>query len=244
MSAGVLVLAGGSRGIGEAIAVQAAQAGYELVLSYISHEARAEAVVERIRAAGGSALAVRADTAQERDIEQLFDVAARQGPVRAFVYNSAITGTNSTLAEASTSTIDAVLDVNLRGAILGCRAAVRRMSTSSGGEGGAIVLLSSRAALYGSAFEYVWYAATKGGIDSLTIGLSREVAGEGIRVNAVSPGPIATEMHRPGRLETMEQRSPMRRAGTADEAAQAVLFLLSPAASYITGANVAVAGGL
>ena len=160
------------------------------------------------------------------------------------VYNSGITGAHSPLADADTATIDAVLDVNLRGAILACRAAIRRMSTRFGGQGGAIALLSSRATFYGSAGEFVWYAASKGGIDSLANGLSREVAAEGIRVNVVSPGPIATEMHRPGRLEVAEKRAPMQRAGTPQEAAEAVMFLLSDAASYVTGANLSVAGGL
>ncbi len=137
-----------------------------------------------------------------------------------------------------------MLDVNLRGAMLCCRAAIRRMSTRFKGQGGAIVLLSSRATFYGSPNEFVWYAASKGGIDSLNIGLARELGGEGIRVNAVSPGPIITEMHRPGKLEAAEKRAPLQRAGTPEETAQAVLFLTSAAASYITGANLSVAGGL
>jgi NAD(P)-dependent dehydrogenase (short-subunit alcohol dehydrogenase family) len=244
MGAGVLVITGGSRGIGEAVAVMAAQRGYDVVLSYASNEARAEAVVSRIRAAGGSAVAVHVDTAQEADIERLFAAAATRGRVVGLVYNSGITGAHSPLADAQTATIDAVLDVNLRGAILCCRAAIRSMSTRFGGKGGAIVLVSSRAAFYGSPSEYVWYAASKGGMDSLTNGLAREVAVEGIRVNAVSPGPIATEMHRPGRLEVAEKKSPMQRAGTPAEVAETVLFLASDAASYVNGANMAVSGGL
>jgi NAD(P)-dependent dehydrogenase (short-subunit alcohol dehydrogenase family) len=244
MSSGVLLVAGGSRGIGEAVAVLGAQRGYDVVLSYASNEARAAAVVERIRAAGGSAMAEHADTSQEADIERLFAAADQRGRLAAMVYSSGITGAHSPLADADTATIDAVLDVNLRGALLCCRAAVRRMSTRFGGEGGAIVLLSSRAAFYGSPQEFVWYAATKGGVDSLTNGLAREVAAEGIRVNAVSPGPIVTDMHRPGRLEVAEKRAPMQRAGTPAEVAETVLFLASGAASYVTGANVAVAGGL
>jgi NAD(P)-dependent dehydrogenase (short-subunit alcohol dehydrogenase family) len=160
------------------------------------------------------------------------------------VYNGGVTGSHSPLAEASTATIDEVLNVNLRGAILCCRAAIRRMSTRLGGQGGAIVLLSSRATFYGSPDEFVWYAASKGGVDSLTNGLAREVAPEGIRVNAVSPGPISTEMHRPGRLEIGAKRAPLQRAGTPEEVAEAVLFLASEAASYVTGANLSVAGGL
>jgi NAD(P)-dependent dehydrogenase (short-subunit alcohol dehydrogenase family) len=244
MGAGVLLITGGSRGIGEAVAVLAAQRGHEVVLSYASNEARAQEVVNRIRGSGGSATAVHADTAQEEDIERLFAAADRRGRLAGLVYNSGITGAHSSLADAATATIDAVLDVNLRGAILCCRAAIRRMSTRLGGQGGAIVLVSSRAAFYGSPGEYVWYAASKGGVDSLANGLAREVAVEGIRVNAVSPGPIVTEMHRPGRLEVAEKKSPMQRAGTPAEVAEAVLFLASDAASYVNGANLAVSGGL
>jgi NAD(P)-dependent dehydrogenase (short-subunit alcohol dehydrogenase family) len=160
------------------------------------------------------------------------------------VYNAGITGAHSPLAEASTSTIDEVLAVNLRGAILCARESVRRMSTRFGGKGGSIVMISSRAALYGSPAEFVWYAASKGGVDSFVNGLSREVAAEGVRVNAVSPGPIVTEMHRPGKLEVGAKRAPMQRAGTPQEVAEAVMFLASDAASYVTGANLSVAGGL
>jgi NAD(P)-dependent dehydrogenase (short-subunit alcohol dehydrogenase family) len=160
------------------------------------------------------------------------------------VYNSGITGAHSPLADAATSTIDAVLDVNLRGAILSCRSAIRRMSTRFGGQGGSIVLISSRATFYGSPSEFVWYAASKGGMDSLAYGLAREVATEGMRVNVVSPGPIITEMHRPGRLEVAEKRSPMQRAGTPEEVAETVLFLASSAASYVNGGNLVVSGGL
>jgi NAD(P)-dependent dehydrogenase (short-subunit alcohol dehydrogenase family) len=244
MSSGVLLVTGGSRGIGEAIAVLAARRGYDVVLSYASNEARARAVVDRIHAEGGRALAVKADTGREQDIEALFEAADQRGPLAVMVYNAGITGAHSPLADAATSTIDEVLAVNLRGAILCCRAAIRRMSTRFGGKGGAIVLVSSRASFYGSPNEFVWYAASKGGIDSLNNGLAREVALEGIRVNAVSPGPIITEMHRPGRLAVAEKRPPMQRAGTPEEVAETVLFLASDAASYVTGANLVVSGGL
>jgi len=244
MSSGVLLVTGGSRGIGEAVAVLGAQRGYDIVLSYVTQAERAAAVVGRIEATGRRALAVQADTGQEADIERLFAAADGMGRLGALVYNAGITGPNSPLAEATTATIDAVLDVNLRGAMLCCRAAIHRMSTRLGGQGGAIVLLSSRATFYGSPNEFVWYAASKGGIDSLNNGLARELGAEGIRVNAVSPGPILTEMHRPGKVEAMQKRAPLQRAGTAEETAEAVLFLASAAASYITGANLAVAGGL
>lgn len=244
MGAGVLLVTGGSRGIGAAVAELGAQRGHDIVLSYVNQAERAAAVVKRIADAGGRALAVQADTAREEDIERLFTAADGMGRLAALVYNAGITGPNSPLAEAATATIDAVLDVNLRGAMLCCRAAIRRMSTRLGGQGGNIVLVSSRAAFYGSPNEFVWYAASKGGIDSLNNGLARELGAEGIRVNAVSPGPILTEMHRPGKLDDVEQRAPLRRAGTPEETAEAVLFLVSGAASYITGANLAVAGGL
>ena len=244
VSAGVMLVTGGSRGIGEAVAVLAAQRGYDVVLSYVKNEARAAAVVERICGTGGKALAVQADTGSEADIEALFAAADARGRLTGMVYNAGVTGPHSPLAEAATATIDEVLNVNLRGAILCSRAAIRRMSTRFGGQGGAIVLLSSRATFYGSPAEFVWYAASKGGVDSLTNGLARELAAEGLRVNAVSPGPIITEMHRPGKLEVGAKRAPMQRAGTPEEVAETVLFLTSEAASYVTGANLAVAGGL
>ncbi len=240
----VFLVTGGSRGIGEAVAVAAAQQGYHVVLTYAHDEQRAQAVVDRICSAGGRATAVLANTAHEGDIQLLFAAVDRLGALAVMVYNAGITGAHSTLAEASTQTIDEVLAVNLRGAILCSRESVKRMSTRFGGKGGSIVLISSRAAFYGSPAEYVWYAASKGGIDSLTNGLAREVAAEGIRVNAVSPGPISTDMHRPGRLEVGAKRAPMQRAGSTAEVAEAVMFLASDAASYVTGANLSVSGGL
>jgi NAD(P)-dependent dehydrogenase (short-subunit alcohol dehydrogenase family) len=244
MGAGVFLVTGGSRGIGEAVAVAAALQGYHVVLTYAHDEGSAQAVVGRITSAGGKAVAVQANTGQEADIHRVFAAVDALGPLAVLVYNGGITGAHSPLAEATTETIDEVLAVNLRGAILCSREAVRRMSTRLAGKGGAIVLISSRAAFYGSPAEYVWYAASKGGVDSLTNGLAREVAAEGIRVNAISPGPIITGMHRPGRLEIGAKRAPMQRAGTAEEVAEAVMFLASDAASYVTGANLAVAGGL
>lgn len=244
MSAPVFLVHGGSRGIGEAISIAAAAAGYHVVFTYASNENRARGVLERIRAAGGQAEALRADTAVEADIERSFEAADRVGRLAVYVYNSGITGPHSPLAEAATDTIDRVLAVNLRGAILGSRAAVRRMSTRLGGQGGAIVFISSRASFYGSPNEFVWYAASKGGMDSLTLGLAREVGGEGIRVNAVAPGPIATEMHRPGKLEVGARRAPLQRAGSPEEVAATVMFLASDAASYVNGGILSVAGGL
>jgi len=244
VNAKVFLVTGGSRGIGAAIAVAAARQGFEVVLTYASSEQRAQQVVDRILAAGGKAVAVHANTAVEADIHRVYAQVDALGTLAVMVYNAGITGAHSPLADASTATIDEVLAVNLRGAILCSREAIRRMSTRFAGKGGSIVLISSRAALYGSPQEFVWYAASKGGVDSLTNGLSREVGAEGIRVNAVTPGPIITEMHRPGKLEVGAKRAPMQRAGTAEEVAEAVMFLASDAASYVTGANLAVSGGL
>lgn len=244
MSTPVFLIAGASRGIGAAVAREAARAGYHVLVSYASQAARARQVVEAIHAEGGQAGAQRADMANEADIDALFSHADRLGRLAVLVYSTGITGDPSPLAECSTATLDRVLAVNLRGALLAARSAVRRMSTRLGGSGGSIVLISSRAAFYGSAQEFVWYAASKGGLDSLTRGLAREVATEGIRVNAVSPGPIDTDIHAPGRLEIGARRAPLQRAGTPAEVAATVMFLASEAASYVTGANLVVAGGL
>jgi NAD(P)-dependent dehydrogenase (short-subunit alcohol dehydrogenase family) len=244
MSAPIFLVVGGSRGIGEAIALAAGRQKVKVLLTYSTHAERAQSVVERIRAAGGQAESLQVDAAKEADIATLFGEVDRLGKLSVLVYNSGITGPHSALADASTEVIDNVLDVNLRGALLCGREAVRRMSTRLGGSGGNIVFISSRAAFYGSPNEYVWYAASKGGMDSLTSGLAREVGAEGIRVNAVSPGPIATELQPAGRVEMMAKRIPLQRGGTAEEVASAVLFLTSPGASYVTGANILVTGGL
>lgn len=244
MSTAVFLVVGGSRGIGAAISSAAARAGMQVLLTYSTQDRQAHALVSKIRAEGGRAEAVQADAAKEGDISAVFRESDRLGKLAVLVYNSGITGPPSALAEASTEVIDRVLDVNLRGAILCAQGAVRRMSTRLGGSGGSIVFISSRAAFYGSPNEFVWYAASKGGMDSLTNGLAREVGPEGIRVNAVSPGPIATEIHGPGKLELGAKRAPLQRVGTPEEVASTVLFLTSQAASYVTGANLVVAGGL
>jgi NAD(P)-dependent dehydrogenase (short-subunit alcohol dehydrogenase family) len=243
MAKPVFLILGGSRGIGAAVARLAGRQDCEVVLTYAEHPDRAEAVAKEIKAAGGSGRALKADASQLGDIRALFEEVDRIGPLSAMVFSSGITGAASTLIDASPATIARVLDVNLLGAILCGREAVRRMSTAMGGAGGSIVFVSSRASAYGAAGEFVWYAASKGGLDSFAIGLAREVATQGIRVNLVSPGPIDTEMHRPGRLEQGASRTPMQRAGTPIETAEAVMFLVSDAASYITGANLAVSGG-
>jgi NAD(P)-dependent dehydrogenase (short-subunit alcohol dehydrogenase family) len=239
----VLLVAGGSRGIGAATARLAAARGYDVAVNYNTNANAAAAVVEAARSAGAKAVALPGDMGREADIKRVFDeTAAKLGAISAFVHSSGIIGPMSRLDEASTQTIREVLDVDTFGALLCLRECVQRMSTRHGGEGGAIVLLSSMAAALGGANECVWYAAAKGAIDSVTIGLAREVGKEGIRVNAISPGMIDTDIQPPGRMERIAPTLPMGRGGTADEVAQAVLFLLSDEAAYINGANLRVSG--
>ena len=238
----VFLLTGGSRGIGEAIALQAARAGYQVVLTYASNEGAAMDVAARIRSDGGVAHVVQADTGRIADIERLYAAADKLGRLAVLVYNGGVTGPSSSLAAASNETLQQVIDVNLTGALFCSREAIKRMSTSSGGQGGSIVLISSRASVYGSPGEHVWYAASKGGIDSLTLGLAREVGAQGIRVNAVAPGPIRTDIHVPGKLDAISAALPMQRAGEPTEVAAAVMFLVSAEASYVSGANLSVAG--
>jgi NAD(P)-dependent dehydrogenase (short-subunit alcohol dehydrogenase family) len=239
---GVFLVTGGSRGIGEAIARAAAAEGYFVLLTYVGRADRAQAVVEAIQAAGGAAEAVQADTGIPADVARMFAAADARGRLSALVYNGGITGGVGLLVDQSDETLADVISVNLTGALISSREAVKRMSTRLGGQGGSIVLLSSRAASLGSPAQHLWYAASKGGIDSLNIGLSKEVAGEGIRVNCVSPGPIATEIHAAGRLEAIRDSLPMKREGTPQEVAATVMFLVSDAASYVAGANIEVAG--
>jgi NAD(P)-dependent dehydrogenase (short-subunit alcohol dehydrogenase family) len=213
-----------------------------VLLTYVSNKDAADGVVARIQAAGGRAQALQADTGKEADISRVFAESDRLGRLAALVYNGGITGPSSSLADVTTETLARVLEINLLGAMICAREAVKRMSTQKGGQGGSIVFISSRATAYGSPGEYVWYAASKGGIDSLTIGLGRELGMQGIRVNAVSPGMIKTDIHAPGRLDTFQKVLPMQRAGEPEEVAAAVMFLVSGAASYVTGANLAVSG--
>jgi NAD(P)-dependent dehydrogenase (short-subunit alcohol dehydrogenase family) len=240
----VLLIAGGSRGIGAATARMAAKRGYDVAVNYKSNAKAAASVVDDVTKAGRKAIALQGDMAKEADIERVFDeAAAALGPITHFVHSSGIPGKNSRLDAASAATVRDVIDVNLYGGILCARAAVRRMSTALGGQGGSIVMLGSIASVTGGAGEYVFYAAAKGGIDSLTIGLAREVAKEGVRINTVRPGPTVTEIHEPGRLERITPLLPMARPGQPDEVAETILFLLSDAASYITGAVINVSGG-
>ena len=240
----VLLIAGGSRGIGAATARMAAQRGYDVAVNYLNAAQAAAEVVEDVKKAGRRSLALQGDMSAEADIERVFDETTRAlGPITHFVHSSGIPGKNSRLDAASAETIRSVIDVNLYGGILCARAAVRRMSTANGGKGGSIVMLGSIASVTGGAGEYVFYAAAKGGIDSLIIGLAREVAKEGVRVNTVRPGPTVTEIHEPGRLERITPLLPMQRPGEPGEVAETILFLLSDAASYVTGALLNVSGG-
>jgi NAD(P)-dependent dehydrogenase (short-subunit alcohol dehydrogenase family) len=245
---GTLVVTGASRGIGAAIAQMAGVRGFSVAVNFSTGEAEAAQITEQIVLAGGRARAIQADIAREEDVIRLFEVAERElGPIKALVNNAAITGGFARVESVTARAIEQVMAVNVTGAFLCAREAVRRMSTRHGGTGGAIVNISSRAAHTGSAGEWVHYAASKGAIDSFTIGLAREVATEGIRVNAVAPGLIDTGLHAangaPDRLNRLMPTIPMQRPGAGHEVAEAVLWLLSPAASYTTGAILEVGGG-
>ena len=243
MSRPVLLVAGGSRGIGASTARLAGAGGYDVAVNYNSNADAAAGVVEAVQAAGGKAVAVKGDMALETDIARVFDETARAlGPITHFVHCSGIIGDYSRLDEADAGKIREVLDLDTFGAILCLRECIRRMSSKNGGKGGSVVMLSSMAAVIGGAGECVWYAAAKSAIDALVIGVSREVAKEGMRVNAVTPGVIDTEIQPPGRLERVGPMLPMGRPGQPNEVAEAILFLLSDAASYINGANLRVSG--
>ncbi len=243
-----LLVTGGSRGIGAAVCRLAAKAGYRVAVNYASNEAAAAALVAEIQADGGEAFSLKGDVGNEADVLAMFAAVDKTfGGLDAFVNNAGVVDRKARVDEMSVERLERMMRINIVGSILCAREAVKRMSTLRGGRGGSIVNLSSAAAKLGSPGEYVDYAASKGAIDTFTIGLAREVANEGVRVNAVRPGIIDTEIHasggQPGRVAAIRDTVPMKREGKAEEVAHAVLWLLSDEASYTTGSIVNVSGG-
>ena len=243
-----LLITGGGRGIGAATARLAAQQGWAVAVNYARDSLAADTVVRAIRAEGGSAISVRADVANEAEVLRMFaTVDAKFGPIAGLVNNAGVVDTTARLDEMDWARWRRMFDTNVLGSLLCAREAVRRMSTRHGGAGGSIVNLSSAASRLGSGGQYVDYAASKGAIDTFTLGLAREVAAEGVRVNAVRPGLIDTDIHASGglpqRVRDLAPTVPMQRGGSADEVAQAIVWLLSDAASYTTGALLDVSGG-
>ncbi|AJD43103.1 SDR family oxidoreductase [Rhizobium sp. SEMIA 4085] len=244
----VLLVTGASRGIGAAVSRLAAKQGWRVAVNYVSNRAAADAVIEAITADGGEAIAVKGDVGNAADITSMFETVDRHfGRLDGLVNNAGIVDTAQRVDEMSVERIERMMRVNVTGSILCAAEAVRRMSSKHGGKGGAIVNISSMAAIIGSPSQYVDYAASKAAIDTFTIGLAREVAADGIRVNAIRPGIIDTDIHAsgglPDRARDMAPNIPMQRPGTAEEVADAVLYLLSSAASYVTGAILNVSGG-
>jgi NAD(P)-dependent dehydrogenase (short-subunit alcohol dehydrogenase family) len=244
----VVIVTGGSRGIGAAIARLAARRGYAVAVNYQSKREAADAVVRDIERSTGRAIAIAADVSREPDVLKLFEeVDRRLGRVSALVNNAGVVDRSARVEQITAERLARMFGINVAGSFLCAREAVKRMSRRHGGSGGAIVNLSSIAAKLGGAGDYVDYAAAKGAIDTFTVGLAKEVGPEGIRVNAVRPGVIRTEIHAtsgdPGRAERIGATAPLARAGEADEVARAVLWLLSEEASYITGAILDVSGG-
>ena len=244
----VLIVTGGSRGIGAATARLAAQRGYAVCVNYRQNQTAAHRVVQEIEQQGGTAIALAADISQETDVVQLFEAVDQQlGPVTALVNNAGILEQQMRVDNMDAARLNRIFAANITGSFLCAREAVKRMSSKYSGSGGAIVNVSSIAARAGSPGEYVDYAASKGAIDAMTIGLSKEVAAEGIRVNAVRPGFIYTDIHasggEPNRVDRVKQFVPMQRGGHAEEVAQAILWLLSDEASYTTGTFIDIAGG-
>ena len=240
----IVLITGASRGIGAAVARLAGVEGYDVAVNYLHSKGSADAVVADVERAGRRGVAVQANVAIEGDVERLFaTVDARLGRLTHLVCNTGITGPLSRTDALPAKAAREVLDTNVFGSFLCARAGIARLSTTHGGAGGAIVFISSAMATLGGAGEYVIYAASKGAVESLSLGLARELAQEGIRSNVVEPGPIATAIHPPGRLEHITKAVPMGRAGTMEEVARAVLFLLSEQSSFTTGAVLRVAGG-
>ena len=243
----VAIITGASRGIGRATAIAAAARGFRVVVGYASNQAAAAEVVAAIEAKNGKAIAVKSDVGSERDILALFKAADAFGTLGALVNNAGIVGATARVDELSAERIQNMMNINVTGSILCAREAVKRMSTRHGGKGGVIVNLSSVAAKLGSPNTYVDYAASKGAIDSFTVGLGHEVAAEGIRVAAIRPGLIDTEIHasggEPDRAHRLAHAVPMKRVGTADEIANAIVWLMSDEASYVTSTILDVSGG-
>lgn len=240
----VLLVTGGGRGIGAATALAAARHGWDVAVNYRANRTRADAVVDDIENAGGKAIAYQADIADEAAIAAMFAAVDSQlGPVTGLVNSAGILGPHGRIETVEASGLAQLFAINITGTLLCCREAIRRMSTKHGGAGGAIVNLSSAASRLGAPGEGVPYAASKGAIDSLTFGLAQELAGEAVRVNAVSPGVIDTEIQPPGRVQRIGPNLPMKRAGKAEEVAAAILYLLSDDASYVSGTVLNVSGG-
>lgn len=246
--AGIVLITGSSRGIGAATALLAAKRGWAVCVNYVAKADRAEQVVAQIKAGGGKAIAVQADTASESDVKRMFEaVDAGLGRLTALVNNAGVTGRAGRLETFDAATMRRVLDVSVIGTLLCTQEAVKRMSTKQGGQGGAIVNVSSVAAQLGGANQWIPYGAAKGAVNSITTGSSKEFAPEGIRVNAIMPGLIDTEIHAEAgvgdRLAKVIPQVPMGRIGTAQECAEAIVWLMSGEAAYMTGANLLISGG-
>ena len=243
----VAIITGGSRGIGRATALAAAARGYKVVVGYASNKAAADEVVAKIESSNGKAIAVKCDVGSEADILDLFKQADAFGPLGVLVNNAGVVDATARVDEMSADRLHRMMNINIVGSMLCAREAVKRLSTRHGGKGGVIINLSSVAAMLGSPAQYVDYAASKGAIDTFTLGLAREVAGEGIRVAAIRPGLIDTEIHasggEPDRAHRLAHHVPMKRVGTAEEIANAVVWLMSDEASYVTGTILDVSGG-
>ncbi|MBN9042109.1 MAG: NAD(P)-dependent oxidoreductase [Rhizobiales bacterium 62-47] len=243
----VVIITGGSRGIGRATAIAAAKRGWRVVIGYVNNDAAARDTVAAIEASNGKALAVKCDVGSEADILALFKAADGFGPLGALVNNAGIVGQTERVENLGAERIERIMRINVTGSFLCAREAVKRMSAKHGGKGGVIVNLSSVAATLGSPNTYVDYAASKGAIDTLTVGLSQEVAAEGIRVVGIRPGLIDTDIHAsggdPDRHHRLSKTVPMQRVGTADEIANAIVWLMSDEASYVTGTTMNVSGG-
>ena len=244
----VLLVTGGSRGIGAATALLAAQQGWSVAVNYTANSLAADEVVRQIRASGGHAISIQADVADEAQVLRMFDhIDAKMGRLQGLVNNAGVVDMTARVDEMSVARWKRMFDINVIGSLICAREAVRRMSTRHGGEGGSIVNVSSAAARLGAPGQYVDYAAAKGAIDAFTIGLAKEVAAEGIRVNAVRPGLIETDIHAsgglPNRVKDLQHLVPAQRGGSAEEVAEAIVWLLSDSASYTTMSFLDVSGG-